>query len=106
MAKRAKKLFDTPPSSSSSHEVAPNLPDSHGGIEDPETRESGIKESCVGADTEISAIEALTNAKLEVDRALATANKTLHRFLEEITLESEAATNAAELNNSRDKSLH
>ena len=40
---------------------------------------------------EISAIEALTNAKLEVDRALDKANRTLHRLLEEIPLESEAA---------------
>ena len=37
----------------------------------------------VGADMEISAIEALTNAKLEVDRALDKASKTLHRLLEE-----------------------
>ena len=99
VAKRA-KLFDTPPSISSSHEVAPNLPDSHGGIEDPETRESGIKKSRVDADMETSAIEALTNANLEVDRASDTANKTLH------PLESEAATNAAELNNTRDNRVY
>ena len=47
-----------------------NLPDSHGGIEDSESRGSGIEKSCVDADTEISAIEALTNAKLEVDPAV------------------------------------
>ena len=54
----------------------------------------------------INAIEALTNAKLEVDRALATANKTLHRLLEETPLESEADTKAAELNNIRDKRVY
>ena len=52
---------------------------------------------------EISAIEALTNAKLEVDRALDKASKTLHRLLEEIPLESEAVTEAEELNSIRDK---
>ena len=83
-----------------------NLPDSHGGIEDSESRESGIEKSCVDADTEISAIEALTNAKLEVDPALDTANKTLHRLLEEIPLESDADTNAAELNNIRDERVY
>ena len=45
---------------------------------------------------EISAIEALTNAKVEVDRALDKANKTLHRLLEEIPFESEAVTKVAE----------
>ena len=50
-----------------------------------------MKKSRVDADMEISATEALTNAKLEVDRALALdkANKTLHRLLEEIPQESE-----------------
>ena len=50
---------------------------------------------------EISAIMALTNAKLEVDRALDKANKTLHRLLEEIPLES-----VAELNSIRDKPIY
>ena len=49
---------------------------------------------------EISAVEALTNAKLEVDRALDKANKTLHRLL------SEAVTKAAELNSVRDKRVY
>ena len=62
--------------SSSSHEVAPNLHDSSGEIGDPETRESVMKKSRVDADMEISAFEALTNAMLEVDRALDKANKT------------------------------
>ena len=47
---------------------------------------------------EISSIETLTNTKLEVDRAQDTANKTLHRLLEEIPFESEAVTKATELN--------
>ena len=47
----------------------------------PETRESVTKKSRVGADIEINAIEALTNAKLKVDRALDKASKTLHRLL-------------------------
>ena len=97
------KLFDTPSSSSSSHEVAPNLHDSSGEVEDPETRESVMKKTRVDADMEISAIEALTNAKLEVHRALDKANKTLHRLLEEIPLESEAVTKDAELNSTRDE---
>ena len=70
---------------------------------DPETRESVTKKSRVRADMEISAIEALTNAKFEIDRALDKASKTLHRLLEEIPLESEAATKAEELNSIRDK---
>ena len=93
-AKRA-KLFDTSSSSSSSsssHEVAPNLHDSFGGVGDPETRERAMKKSRVDADKDICAIEALTNAKLEVDRALDKANKTLRRMLEEIPLESQAVT--------------
>ena len=52
---------------------------SSGEIGDLETRGSAVKKSRVDADIEISAIEALTNAKLEVDRALDTANKTLHQ---------------------------
>ena len=55
---------------------------------------------------EINDIEALTNAKLEVDRALDKANKTLHRLLEEIPLESEAVTEAGELNSIRDKRVY
>ena len=75
-------------------------------IGDLETRESVMKKSQVDADIEISAIEALTNAKLEVDRALDKANKTLHRLLDEIPLQSEAATEAAELNSIRDKRVY
>ena len=105
VAKRA-ILFDTPPSSSSSHEIAPNLHDSPGEIGDPETPESVMKKSRVDADMEVSAIESLTNAKLEVDRALDKANKTLHRLLEEISLELEGVTRAAELNSIRDKRVY
>ena len=54
---------------------------------------------------EISAIEALTNANLEVDRALDNADKTLHRLWEEISVESEAVAKAAELK-SRDKRVY
>ena len=78
--------------------------DSFGEVGDPETRESVMKKSRVDADMEISAIEALTNAKFEVDRALDKANKTSHRLLEEIPLESEAVTEAAELNSIRETS--
>ena len=103
VSKRA-KLCDTPSSSSpSSHEIAPKLHVSSGGVEDSETRESVTKKPRVDTDVEISAIETLTNAKLEIDRALDRANKTLHRLLEEILLESEAVTKAAELNSIRDK---
>ena len=52
---------------------------------------------------EISSIEALTNTKLKVDRALDTANKTLHHLLEAIPFESEAVTKATELNSIKDK---
>ena len=55
---------------------------------------------------EISSIEALTNAKLEVDRAQDTANKTLHRLLEEIPFESEAVSNAIELNSIKYKRVY
>ena len=82
VAKRV-KLSDTPSSSSPSHEIAR-----------------------VDADMEINAIEALTHAKLEVDRALDKANKTLHRLLEEMSLESEAVTKAAELNSIRDERVY
>ena len=105
VAKRA-KLCDTPSSSPSSHEFAPNLHDSSGEVDDPETRESAMKKPRVDNIMEISAIEKLTNAKLDVDRALDTANKTLHRLLEEIPLESEAVTKAAELNSIRDKRVY
>ena len=60
----------------------------------------------VDTDMEISAIETLTNANLEVDRALNRANKTLHRLLKEIPLQSEAVTKAAELNSIRDKRVY
>ena len=105
VAKRA-KLSHTPSSSTSSHEIAPNLHDSSGEVKDPETRGSVMKKSRMDADMEISAAEALTNAKLEVDRALDKANKTFHRWLQEIPLESEAKTKAAELNSIRDKRVH
>ena len=94
VAKRA-KLCDTPSSSPSSQEIAPKLHVSSGGVEDSETRESVMKKPRVDIDMETSAIETLTNAKMEVDRALDTVNKTLHRLLEEIPLESEAVTKAA-----------
>ena len=55
---------------------------------------------------EISSIEALTNAKLEVDRALGIANKTLYRLLEEIPFESEAVTKAIELNSIKNKRVY
>ena len=71
-----------------SHEFAPMLHNSYGVDESAETRESVIKKRRVDDDMEISAIETLTNAKLEVDRALHTANKTLHRLLDECTHES------------------
>ena len=69
--------------------------DSSGVDESAETRESNAKNPRVDDDMEISSIEALTN---EVERALDTANKTLHREPEECPLESEAVNNAAELN--------
>ena len=46
------------------------------------------------------------NAKLEVDRALDIANKTLHRLQKEVPLECEAVTKAAELNCTRDKQVY
>ena len=55
-----------------------------------------MKISRVGADMEITAIDALTNAKLEVDRALDKANKTLHRLLEEIPLQNSTASETSE----------
>ena len=92
VAKRT-KLFDSPPSSSSSLEIVPNLHDSSGETGHPETRANITKKASVDADVEISAIEVLTNAKLEVDRALDTANQTLHR-MREVPLESEAVNEA------------
>ena len=62
-----------------------------------------MKKPRVDIDMETSATETLTNAKMEVDRALDTVNKTLHRLLEEIPLESEAVTKAAENNRIKDK---
>ena len=50
------QLFDTP---SSRHELVPNLHDSSGETEYPETRGSAMKKSRVDADMEISAVEAL-----------------------------------------------
>ena len=103
VAKRA-KLCDT--ASSSHHEIAPKLHASCGGIEDSETRQSIMKKPRVDIDMEISAIETLTNAELEVDRAPDTANKTLHRLLEEVQLESEAVNKAAEHNSIKDKRVY
>ena len=79
------------------------LHDSSGVDESAETRESVMKKPRMDDDMEINAIETLTNAKLEVNRALDTANKTLHRLLEECPHESEAVTKAAELNSIKDK---
>ena len=53
------RMFDKSSFSSSSHEIAPNFHDSSGEIGDPETGESVMRKSRVGADMEISAIEAL-----------------------------------------------
>ena len=47
----------------------------------------------------IRAMEALTNAKLEVDRAFDTANKALHRLQKELPLECGAVNKAKELTN-------
>ena len=77
--------------------------DSSGVDESAETRESNAKNPRVDDDMEISAIEALTN---EVDRALDTANKTLHRVPEECPLESQAFNSAAELNSIKDKRVY
>ena len=80
-------MSDCESSTSSSYflqsEIAPNLHDSPGDVGDPVTRESATKKARFGAGMDVSAIEALTSAKLEVDRALDTANKTLHRLREE-----------------------
>ena len=104
---RRATLCDTPSSSSpSSHEIAPKLHVSSDGVEDSEMRESVTKNFRVDTDMEISALETLTNAKLEVDRALDRANKMLHRLLEEIPLESEAVTKAAELYSIPDKRVY
>ena len=59
------------------------------------------KNARVGADMDVSAIEALTNAKLAVDGALDTANNTR----EEIQHEYEAVNNPAELRSIKD-ALH
>ena len=80
--------------------------DSSGVDESAETRESNAKKPRVDDGMEISAIETLTNAKLEVDRALDTANKTSHRVLDKYTLKSEAVTKAAELNRIKDKRVN
>ena len=106
MTKTRAKLCNTPSTSSSSHELAPMLHDSSLVDESAETRESVIKKPRVDDDMEISAIEALTNAKLEVDRALDTANKTVRHFLDECPHESEAVTKAVELNNIKDKRVY
>ena len=50
----------------------------------------------MGADLEITAIDALTNAKLEVDRALDMASKTLHPLLEEIPVQNSTISETSE----------
>ena len=99
-AKRA-KLSDSQSSSSSSDipqsEIAPNLHDLSGETGDLVSRENVTKKARVGANMEVGAIEALKNAKQELDRALHCANKTLHRVEEGIPLESEAVNKAAEI---------
>ena len=103
VSKRA-RLCDTPSlSSPSSHEIAPKWHVPFGGVEDSEMRESVTKKPREDTDMEI---ESLTNAKLEVDRALDRANKTLHCLLEEIPLESEAVTKAAKPNSIGDKRVY
>ena len=82
------------------------LHDSSGVDESAETRECVLKKRRVDDDMEISAIETLANAKLEVDRALHTANKTLHRLLDECPHEFEAIAKAAELNSIKDKRVY
>ena len=82
------------------------LHDSSGVEESAETRESVMKKRRVNDDMEISAIETLANAKLEADRALHTANKTLHRLLDECPHEFEAITKDAELNSIKDKRVY
>ena len=82
------------------------LHDSSGVDVTAETRESVMKKRRVDDDMEISAIETLTNAKLEADRALHTASKTLHRLLDECPNESEAITKAAELNSIKDNRVY
>ena len=82
------------------------LHDSSGVDESAETRESVMKKRRVDDDLEISAIETLANAKLEVDRALHTSNKTLHRLLDECPHEFEAITKAAEINSIKDKRVY
>ena len=82
------------------------LHDSSGVDESAETRESVMKKRRVDDDMEISAIENLTKAKLEADRSLHTANKTLHRLLDECPHEFEAITKDAELNSIKDKRVY
>ena len=65
-----------------------------------------MKKRRVNDNMEISAIETLANAKLEVGRALHTANKTLHRLLDECPHEFEAITKSAELNSIKDKRVY
>ena len=65
-----------------------------------------MKKRRVNDNMEISAIETLTNAKLEVGRALHTTNKTLHRLLDECPHEFEAITKSAELNSIKDKRVY
>ena len=105
VVKRA-KLSGTPSSSSSSHEVAPNLLGSLSETENPATREHAVKKYRSDADMEISVIEALTDAKLEVDRALDTANKTLHRLLEENPLFQRRSPMPQKLNSIRDERVY
>ena len=108
VARRA-KLSESPSSSSSSHEMVPKLHDSSGETADADLGESARKKIRVDTGIEISAIEILTSAKLEVDRALDTANTTLHRSQEEALqppFESKAVTKAAELQIIKDKEVY
>ena len=70
VAERAKVLDYLPPS-----EIAPNLHDPSSEAGDTATRENASKNARVGDDMEVSAIEALTNAKLDFNRAFDTENK-------------------------------
>ena len=78
VAKRA-KLSGSPSSSSSSHEIVPKLLDSSGETADGDLGERARKKIRVDVYLEISAIEMLTSAKLEVDRSLDTADTTFNR---------------------------
>ena len=86
------KLCDTPSSSSpSSHEIAPKLHVSSGAVEDAEMREaSRMNLECrlTRKSVPLRRFQTQSWRSIELD----SANKTLHRLLEEIPLESEAVT--------------